>query len=87
MCKIVKNMILSYSVIHCPSVGFNLRHGIYLRKRAIKRAELKEAQGIAKKAGLWRLCGWDLLNFDIGKLDKQFQAWALQNHDDDDHDG
>jgi hypothetical protein len=59
-------------------VGFNLRHGIYLRKRAIKRAELKEAQGIAKKAGLWRLCGWDLLNFDIRKLDKQFQAWALQ---------
>lgn len=29
---------------------FKRWHGIYLRKRAIKRAELKEAQGIAKKA-------------------------------------
>ena len=29
------------------------RHRIYLRKRAIKLAELKEAQGVAKKVGIF----------------------------------
>lgn len=30
------------------------RHRIYLRKRAIKLAELKEAQGVAKKVGIFK---------------------------------